>query len=49
MDAGPDRVTNSYQTKNAAQKMSGSQTARDKFRSQKGKSPDRRLRSQNDG
>ena len=47
MDAGPSRGTNFYQTKNTVNMMSRSQTARDKFRSQKGNSPDLQLRSQN--
>ena len=47
MDEGPSRVTNFYQTKNTVYMMSGSQTTRDKFRGQKGNSPDLQLRSQN--
>ena len=47
MDAGPYRATKFYQTQNAAQMMFRSQTTRDKFRGQKGNSPDRQLRSQN--
>ena len=49
MGAGPYQVTKLYQTQNAAEMMSGSQTTGDKFRGQKGNSPDRLLRSQNDG
>ena len=47
MDAGPYQVTKFYQTKNAVQMMFRSQTTRDKFRGQKGNSPDLQLRSQN--
>ena len=47
MDEGPSRVTNFYQTKNTVYMMSGSQTTRDKFRGQKGNSPDLQLRSLN--
>ena len=47
MGQGASQLTEPYQTLNAAKMMSGSQTARDKFRSQKGKSPDLQLRSQN--
>ena len=36
---------NEYQTPNAKVMMNGSQTARDKLGSQKGKSPDHQLRS----
>ena len=47
MVAGASPPTNTYQTKNAAEMMYGSQTTRDKFRGQKGNSPDLQLRSQN--
>ena len=47
MEAGASRSTKSYQTLNAVEMIYGSQTARDKFRGQKGKSPDLQLRSQN--
>ena len=40
-------VTKTYQTPNTRYMILGSQTARDKFRSQKGNSPDHQLRSQN--
>ena len=46
MEAGASRSTNSYQTPNAIIMFSGSQTTRDKFRGQKGNSPDPQLRSQ---
>ena len=39
-------VTEPYQTKNARQLISGSQTVGDKFHRRKGKSPDPQLRSQ---
>ena len=38
-------ITEPYQTKNARQLLLGSQTAGDKFRGQKGNSPDLQLRS----
>ena len=41
------KPTEAYQTPNAVDVMTGSQTARDKLGSRKGKSPDRQLRSQN--
>ena len=47
MEAGASRSTKSYQTLNAVEMICGSQTARDKFRGQKGKSPDLQLRSPN--
>ena len=39
-------LTEPYQTPNAIYYESGSQTTNDKIRGQKGKSPDRQLRSQ---
>ena len=39
-------LTEPYQTPNAIYFKFGSQTAKDKFRGQKGNSPDRQLRSQ---
>ena len=47
MEAGASRSTKSYQTQNAIIMITGSQTTGDKFRGQKGKSPDLQLRSQN--
>ena len=47
MEAGASRSTNSYQTPNTIVMFTGSQTTRDKFRGQKGNSPDLQLRSQN--
>ena len=46
-ELGADKVTELYQTPNAAQLLSGSQTVRDKFHSRKGNSPDPQLRSPN--
>ena len=46
MEAGASRSTKSYQTQNAIIMITGSQTTGDKFRGQKGKSPDLQLRSQ---
>ncbi len=40
-------VTETYQTPNTTDMLPGSQTTRDKFRGQKGNSPDHQLRSQN--
>ena len=45
MEAGASKLTKSYQTANAMILMYGSQSARDKFRGQKGNTPDRPLRS----
>ena len=47
MEAGASRSTKSYQTQNAIIMITGSQTTGDKFRGQKGNSPDPQLRSQN--
>ena len=46
MAAGASKLTKAYQTPNAGEMVSGSQTARDKLGRQKGKSPDLQLRSQ---
>ena len=46
-EVGADKVTELYQTLNAAQMMHGSQTMGDKFHGQKGNSPDLQLRSPN--
>ena len=43
---GGENLTNSNQTTNSISLKPGSETAGDKLRSQKGNSPDRRLRSQ---
>ena len=43
---GVDKTTEAYQTKNAAEMLTGSQTASNKIRGQKGNSPDPQLRSQ---
>ena len=43
---GADKVTEPYQTPNAAELIHGSQTASDKFRCREGNSPDPQLRSQ---
>ena len=43
---GGDKLTEPYQTKNAAEMLPGSQTASNKIRGQKGNSPDLQLRSQ---
>ena len=45
MSAGGSHPTKDYQTPNAMLEMHGSQTAGDKFRGQKGNSPDPQLRS----
>ena len=45
MDAGPSPGTKFNQTPNAADTICRSQTTADKGRGQKGKSPDRQLRS----
>ena len=42
---GGDKLTEPYQTKNAAEMLFRSQTASNKIRSQKGNSPDPQLRS----
>ena len=42
---GADKVTEPYQTNNAIEMLSSSQTASNKIRSQKGNSPDLQLRS----
>ena len=47
MGAGASPPTKPYQTPNADLENHRSQTMGDKLHSQKGKSPDRRLRSQN--
>ena len=44
MSAGGSHPTKDYQTPNAMLEMHGSQTAGDKFRGQKGNSPDLQLR-----
>ena len=44
-ELGADKVTELYQTKNAIEMVTGSQTASNKIRSQKGNSPDPQLRS----
>ena len=43
---GGVKATEEYQTPNAAELLTGSQTIRDKLDSRKGKSPDLQLRSQ---
>ena len=43
---GGDKLTEPYQTKNAAEMLPCSQTASNKIRGQKGNSPDPQLRSQ---
>ena len=43
---GGVKATKGYQTANARQMVTGSQTTRDKLGGQKGKSPDLQLRSQ---
>ena len=43
---GGDKLTEPYQTKNAVEMLTGSQTASNKIRGQKGNSPDPQLRSQ---
>ena len=45
-ELGGDKLTELYQTKNAAEMLPCSQTASNKIRSQKGNSPDPQLRSQ---
>ena len=42
---GGDKLTEPYQTKNAVEMLTSSQTASNKIRSQKGNSPDLQLRS----
>ena len=49
MAKGPYQVTEVNQTPNAVTYKRGSETAGDKFRSRKGNSPDRQLRSQSGG
>ena len=44
-ELGGDKLTEPYQTKNAAEMLPGSQTASNKIRGQKGNSPDPQLRS----
>ena len=48
MGKGPYQVTAPNQTTNVANVKRGSQTAGDKLRRQKGKNPDRQLRSPSD-
>ncbi len=45
-ELGGDKLTELYQTKNAAEMVPCSQTASNKIRGQKGNSPDPQLRSQ---
>ena len=45
-ELGGDKLTELYQTKNAAEMVPGSQTTSNKIRGQKGNSPDPQLRSQ---
>ena len=45
-ELGGDKLTELYQTKNAVEMLTSSQTASNKIRGQKGNSPDLQLRSQ---